>query len=63
VSEILDGAPPHMPRGAPSQAWSVACTLEAWWRLEIAKQKANRTDIENEQKRPSIVTGPRLAVG
>ena len=63
VSEILDGAPPHMPRGAPSQAWSVACTLEAWWRLEIAKQKTNRTDIENQQKRPSIVTGPRLAVG
>jgi hypothetical protein len=34
VSEILDGAAPHTPRGAPAQAWSVACTLEAWWRLE-----------------------------
>ena len=37
VSEIFDGAPPHRPRGAPSQAWSVACVLEAWWRLERAK--------------------------
>jgi len=33
VSEIFDGAPPHVPRGAPAQAWSVACVLEAWQRL------------------------------
>jgi 4-alpha-glucanotransferase len=33
VGEIFDGDPPHAPRGAPAQAWSVACTLEAWWRL------------------------------
>ncbi|MFM9835847.1 MAG: amylo-alpha-1,6-glucosidase [Methylophilaceae bacterium] len=38
VSEIFDGAAPHTPRGAPAQAWSVACTLEAWVRLEKAKQ-------------------------
>lgn len=38
VSEIFDGDPPHTPRGAPSQAWSVACVLEAWWRLERAKR-------------------------
>jgi 4-alpha-glucanotransferase len=38
VSEIFDGAPPHTPRGAPGQAWSVACALEAWCRLEKAKQ-------------------------
>ena len=37
VSEIFDGSPPHKPRGAPAQAWSVACTLEAWWRLQRAK--------------------------
>ena len=41
VSEIFDGAPPHLPRGAPCQAWSVACTLEAWWRLERAKRESN----------------------
>ena len=39
VSEIFDGAPPHHPRGAPAQAWSVACTLEAWQRLERLKPK------------------------
>lgn len=37
VSEIFDGAPPHQPRGAPAQAWSVACVLEAWQRLERLK--------------------------
>lgn len=39
VSEIFDGAPPHRPRGAPAQAWSVACILQAWWQLEQAKQE------------------------
>ena len=34
ISEIFDGAAPHHPRGAPAQAWSVACTLEAWLRLQ-----------------------------
>jgi 4-alpha-glucanotransferase len=48
VSEIFDGAQPHTPRGAPSQAWSVACTLEAWWRLEKAKQILNRQDAKKD---------------
>ena len=30
ISEIFDGDPPHHPRGAPSQAWSVATVLQAW---------------------------------
>jgi predicted glycogen debranching enzyme len=38
VSEIFDGDPPHTPRGCPAQAWSVACVLEAWWKLERAKR-------------------------
>ncbi|AFL72501.1 amylo-alpha-1,6-glucosidase [Thiocystis violascens] len=33
LSEIFDGDPPHQPRGAPLQAWSVACTLDAWRRI------------------------------
>ena len=37
MNEIFDGAPPHQPRGAPSQAWSVACVLETWWRLQQAE--------------------------
>ena len=37
VSEIFDGAPPHLPRGAPAQAWSVAGVLQAWeW---LSKQR------------------------
>ncbi|MGH8470995.1 MAG: amylo-alpha-1,6-glucosidase, partial [Gammaproteobacteria bacterium] len=44
VSEIFDGAPPHTPRGAPAQAWSVACVLEAWWRLERAKRQARQPE-------------------
>jgi predicted glycogen debranching enzyme len=38
IGELFDGDPPHRPRGAPAQAWSLACTLEAWWRLELEKQ-------------------------
>jgi len=41
VSEIFDGDPPHTPRGAPAQAWSVSCVLEAWWRLEQARRVTN----------------------
>jgi predicted glycogen debranching enzyme len=37
ISEIFEAEPPHLPGGAPSQAWSVACVLEAWWRLERAR--------------------------
>lgn len=39
VSEIFDGAPPHIPRGAPAQAWSVAGVLEVWQRLERLKRQ------------------------
>ncbi len=42
VSEIFDGDPPHTPRGAPAQAWSGACVLEAWWRLQRARRKTAR---------------------
>ena len=30
ISEIADGEPPHVPRGCPWQAWSVAEALRAW---------------------------------
>jgi glycogen debranching enzyme len=30
IAEIFDGEPPHPPRGALAQAWSVAETLRAW---------------------------------
>ncbi|MGQ0657560.1 MAG: amylo-alpha-1,6-glucosidase [Chromatiales bacterium] len=57
VSEIFDGEAPFTPRGAPSQAWSVACVLEAWWRLEKARRQAL---IVNEDKRAAAQ--PSLAV-
>lgn len=44
VSELFDGTEPHIPRGAPAQAWSVAAILEAWWKLERAK----RNGIKNK---------------
>lgn len=49
VSEIFDGAPPHNPRGAPAQAWSVACTLEALWRLSRLDAAAGRTGQERQR--------------
>lgn len=42
IVEIFDGDAPHTPRGAPCQAWSVACLLEAYWKLRHAQ-------IEQEQ--------------
>ncbi len=42
LGEIYDGDAPHDPRGAPAQAWSVACTLQAWFELEAA-QSGERT--------------------
>lgn len=39
ISEIFDGEAPHHPRGAPAQAWSVACVLEAWWRLDRQRRR------------------------
>jgi 4-alpha-glucanotransferase len=50
VSEIFDGAAPHTARGTPSQAWSVACALEAWWRLEKAKTASNRQDAKSARE-------------
>ena len=40
VSELFDGVVPYTPRGAPAQAWSVACILEAWVYLEREKNKS-----------------------
>lgn len=40
VSELFDAEPPHAPRGAPAQAWSVAGVLQAWCELEHARQEA-----------------------
>ena len=44
ISEIFDGEPPHEPRGAPSQAWSVATVLEAWVKLERVRRVAQQKE-------------------
>jgi 4-alpha-glucanotransferase len=51
IGEIFEGDPPHRPRGAPAQAWSVACTLQAWWLLRQAQQ-AKHTSIEPDGNVP-----------
>jgi predicted glycogen debranching enzyme len=52
VSEIFDGDPPHTPRGCPAQAWSVACTVEAWWKLERAKRGTIAPSARRRQQVP-----------
>jgi predicted glycogen debranching enzyme len=52
VSEIFDGDPPHTPRGCPAQAWSVACVLEAWWKLEHAKTVATAPSARRRRPAP-----------
>jgi 4-alpha-glucanotransferase len=42
VGEIFDGTAPHTPRGAPAQAWSVACILDSWAYLEREKNRNSR---------------------
>ena len=43
ISEIFDGDPPHTPRGAVAQAWSVAEVLRVWRTLQPALvQSASR---------------------
>jgi predicted glycogen debranching enzyme len=37
VSEIFDGAAPHVPRGCPQQAWSVAEVLRGWVQITGTK--------------------------
>ena len=48
VSEIFDGDAPHIPRGCPAQAWSVACTLEAWWKLSRAQSQNQKEHIHEK---------------
>ncbi|MET0028217.1 MAG: amylo-alpha-1,6-glucosidase [Candidatus Thiodiazotropha sp.] len=43
ISEIFDADPPHRPRGAPAQAWSVACTLQTWVRLQRVIQSERQS--------------------
>lgn len=39
ISEVYDGSPPHLPGGAPSQAWSVAELLRIEWLIRQYSRK------------------------
>ncbi len=43
VSEILDGDPPHTPRGCIAQAWGVAEVLRAWRAVDAAAASTTRS--------------------
>jgi glycogen debranching enzyme len=43
VGEIFDGDPPHTPRGAIAQAWSVGAILRAWRACQEDRQTAAPT--------------------
>ncbi len=47
ISEILEGDPPHQPRGAVAQAWSVAEVLRVWRKLarEAAIMTAESAEV------------------
>jgi len=44
ISEILEGDPPHLPRGAIAQAWGVAEVLRVWRRLAGEAASASATN-------------------
>jgi len=45
ISEIMDGDPPHRPRGCFAQAWSVAETLRAYHSLTAQGARATATQV------------------
>lgn len=46
ISEILEGNPPHLPRGCVAQAWGVAEVLRSWRMLERQRLGPPFTDDE-----------------
>ena len=44
ISEIYDGDPPHAPKGAISQAWSVAALLRIGEMIEEAENRLAHKD-------------------
>jgi glycogen debranching enzyme len=42
ISEIYDGDPPHNPKGAISQAWSVAAILQIGKLIEVLEDKVDK---------------------
>jgi glycogen debranching enzyme len=59
VPELFDAEPPYLPRGAPAQAWSVACFVEAQVRRRM-RADAKLTRIlaqrwmDRKERRPRV---------
>jgi predicted glycogen debranching enzyme len=51
ISEIFDAEPPHAPRGATAQAWSVAEALRVWIEEAGAKPSARKADAPRKASR------------
>jgi glycogen debranching enzyme len=54
IPELFDGEPPFTPRGAPAQAWSIACLEEAkarWhWKVDIKLDRAlTRRKVQSKE--------------
>jgi predicted glycogen debranching enzyme len=56
ISEILEGDPPHLPRGCIAQAWSVAEVLRLWRKLDqdIAAGVASRGKVSAQASVPAM---------
>jgi predicted glycogen debranching enzyme len=66
LSEIFDAEPPHRPRGAIAQAWSVAEALRVWVEEAGAKPSARKTDTVRRTPKaaprtPKAAARPRAA--
>ncbi len=60
ISEILEGDPPHPPRGCIAQAWSVAEVLRLWRELE---RENERTPARVPAKAPSATRARNKSPG
>jgi glycogen debranching enzyme len=45
ISEIMDGSPPHAPRGCFAQAWSVSETLRAYHSLSAQRARSTTARV------------------
>ena len=68
VPELFDAEPPFMPRGAPAQAWSLACVEEAAARRKgridakltqvLARRWLDRLERPTAENAPACREGP-----
>jgi predicted glycogen debranching enzyme len=53
VSEILEGDPPHLPRGCIAQAWGVAEVLRVWRQLDREIRAAGGAQVATPAAQPA----------